>query len=485
LLLFFDEQLFQRTNGQTGEKLEKALSEKLLQPPREMLLGETLNSTEFLIEQEKAERFCFQLLKNYWGNVNLFFYDSFHEANFNIETVNEKMRLFFEQPQNRQQLFAFLLLHGEVKFEQFIEFIFAKPISAPTMPTGIEKISVFKVNERYLIQPIYSEHKAFWETIYAKKIYSLFLQIPLQKIERPVELMTIFKAQLQQYLTLNRVATIIHKLTQQLDYENPKSFALKQLHLFNVRTHFTSGRRHLLKLRKCITTLQQNWLSGPFALNEKENTLLAYMLFQEAVFKKNYESIIVQGLYLIENERLTNHAIELVVEYGDVLSSMNPQPWSLVKDYRGNYLEHVFYVLIDTLVKEGQFNRAFELLKNYELATCTVLYELLQTANEQQELHKIEAMVQQNIAILVDGSPQRIRESIMTWQTQYLNKKGPYYVTAEMTSQHICNLLKILFHEEQDRIVEKLLSVYKKYLVFPLHLQNFRQFIEQHMTLKV
>ncbi|MER2039237.1 MAG: Fe-S-cluster redox enzyme [Solibacillus sp.] len=485
MLLFIDEQLFQRTNGQTGEILEKALSVKNQQPTREMLWGETLNSSEFLVDQERAERFCFQLLKNYWGNVNLFFYDSFHEANFNIETANEKMKNFFEYPQNRQQLFAFLLLHGEVQFEQIVEFIFAKPISAPVIPTGLDKISVFKVNERYLIQPIYSEHSAFWETIYTKKLYSLFLQFSLQKMERPVDLMTIFKTQLQQQLTMNRVATIIHKLIQQLDYENPKSFALKQLHLFNVRSHFTSGRRHFLKLRKCISTLQQNWATGPFALNDKENTLLAYMLFQEAVFKRNCQNIIMQGQYLIENERLTDHAIELVVEYGDVLSSMNPQPGALVKDYKGNYLEHVFYVLIDTLVKEGQFNRAFKLIKNYELASCTVIYELVNKENEQQELHKIEAMVQQNIAILVDGTPQRIRESIMTWQTEYLIKQGPYYVIAEMSSQHICNLLKILFHAEQDSIVEKLLSVYKKYLLIPSHLQNFRQFIEQHMTLKV
>ena len=203
------------------------------------------------------------------------------------------------------------------------------------------------------------------------------------------------------------------------------------------------------------------------------------------LFKRNCQNIIMQGQYLIENERLTDHAIELVVEYGDVLSSMNPQPGALVKDYKGNYLEHVFYVLIDTLVKEGQFNRAFKLIKNYELASCTVIYELVNKENEQQELHKIEAMVQQNIAILVDGTPQRIRESIMTWQTEYLIKQGPYYVIAEMSSQHICNLLKILFHAEQDSIVEKLLSVYKKYLLIPSHLQNFRQFIEQHMTLKV
>ncbi|AWE06030.1 Fe-S-cluster redox enzyme [Lysinibacillus sp. 2017] len=486
MLLFFDEQLFQRTNGHTGEKLEKALDEHFQHALQEQTIwGQALNSAEFLIEQDRAERFCFQLLKNYWGKVNLFFYDSFHEANFNIETANEKIQHFFDNPQNKQPLFQFLQVHGEVQFAQVVEFIFSKPISAPITPTGLDKISVYKVNDRFLIQPIYSEHTAFWETIYAKKMYSLFLQQSLQKMDRPVELMQIFKRQLKSEVSINRAATILHKLIQHIDYENPRSYALKQLHLLNVCTHFTSGRRHMLKLRKCIQTLQRSWSTGNFALNDKEHTLLGYMLFQEAIFKKDYEHIIEHGMYLIEGERLNDHAIELVVEYEDVLSSMNPQPSALVKNYRANYLEHVFYVLIDTLVKQEQLSKAFELMKDYELATCTVLFKLLNSHNLEEELHKIEATVQQDIAVLVDGSAQIIRESLATWQDNYLAKKGPYYAIAEMTSQHICNLLKILFHEEEDLLVEKLLYVYKKYLFIPSHLHHFRQFIEQRITIPV
>lgn len=74
------------------------------------------------------------------------------------------------------------------------------------------------------------------------------------------------------------------------------------------------------------SALLENWSTGTFALNTKEQTLLGYMLFQEAVYKRDYRSILLQGMYLIEEERINNHAIELVVEYADVLSSMNPQP---------------------------------------------------------------------------------------------------------------------------------------------------------------
>lgn len=481
LLLSFDEQLFQRTNGQTGEKLEQALEGNFQDIKHTGIWGVPIQSNEFLLERERAEKFCFQLIKNYWGNMNLFFYDEAHETSFIMETANEKMEKFFAKQQNRKALFSFLHKQGEVAIDQLLEFLFSKPVPVSHIETGLEKIYVYKVNNHYFVQPIYWTEGKYWEIIGAKKIYSLFLQVPLIKITRPVELMRHFKALLAMQLTANRIATIIHKLVQTIDYENPKSDEVKQLHLLNVRTHFTSGRRHMLKLRKCIQSLLENWSTGQFALNTKEQTLLGYMLFQEAVYKRDYRSILVQGMYLIEEERINNHAIELVVEYEDVLSSMNPQPDTLVKDYRKNYLEHVFYELIDSVVKEEQFELGMELLKNYELASCTTIFQLLHSDETETILHMIEATVQRDIALFIDGSPQNMRESIIVWQQGLSNKDSGYYHVAEMTSQHICNLLKILFWAEEDLLVEKLLAVYKKYLLIPHHFQYLRQFIERRV----
>lgn len=477
LLLSFDEQLFQRTNGKTGEKLEQALEENFQFVKQTAIWGAPIQINEFLLEQERAEKFCFQLIKNYWGKVNLIFNDSVYET----ITMNEKVEQFFAKQQNRKLLFSFLHTQGKVTFEQLIEFIYSKPVPISPIQTGLEAIYVYKVNNHFFVQPIYYDNEKYWEIIGAKKMYSLFLQLPLTKITRPVELMRHFKALLAGQLTANRIATIIHKLVQKIDYENPKSDEVKQLHLLNVRTHFTSGRRHMLKLRKCIQAILENWSTGKFALNPKEQTLLGYMLFQEAVYKRDYRSILLQGMYLIEEERINNHAIELVVEYGDVLSSMNPQPDTLVKDYRENYLEHVFYELINSVVKEEQFELGIELLKNYELASCTVIFQLLHVDEKDTILHMIEATVQRDIALFVNGSPQKIRESIIIWQQQYLNKNSDYYRIAEMTSQHICNLLKILFWAEEDILVEKLLAVYKKYLHIPHHFQYLRQFIERRV----
>lgn len=146
-------------------------------------------------------------------------------------------------------------------------------------------------------------------------------------------------------------------------------------------------------------------------------------------------------------------------------------------------MEHVFYELINSVVKEEQFELGIELLKNYELASCAAIFQLLHAEETETILHMIEATVQRDIALFVDGSPQNIRESIIIWQQHYLNKNSDYYRIAEMTSQHICNLLKILFWAEEDVLVEKLLAVYKKYLLIPHHFQYLRQFIERRVVI--
>lgn len=247
--------------------------------------------------------------------------------------------------------------------------------------------------------------------------------------------------------------------------------------------HYSSGRRHFKKLRKCVLHVQHSWSEGAFALNHQEQTLLAYMLFQEALFRKDYAGVLENGAYLIEEDRLSNHAIGLVVDYEAIFNSLNPQPHALVKDYKANYLERVFFELVNAFVEQNELANAWKLIQQYELASCTVIFELLHEENPQPMLHKIEAEVQQDIAVLIDGTTQIIRDSLATWQEHYLMKKGPYYEVANRTSKHVCNLLKILFYAEQDALVEKLLAVYKKYLIVPAHFANLRQFIEQRTAI--
>ena len=196
MLLQCDEQLIQATHGKTGGKLEQIFATLNEVKQEDAIWGEMVPVSYFLLEKEYAQRLCSRLLKKYWGNVNLFFYESLQMTSNNSEIANERLKTFFESPENKKVLFHYLIVHGEIRFAQLSELIFGKTVAKPFDNTGLEKLYLHKIEGRYFIQPIYSEQIDFWETLYAKKAYSIFLQIPLRKITQPLQLMHNFKAHL-------------------------------------------------------------------------------------------------------------------------------------------------------------------------------------------------------------------------------------------------------------------------------------------------
>lgn len=473
-----DECLYTLSNGQTGDRLEEAIRQWSGQTYATVIWGEQILVAQFLLDEQQAQAQLIELIKKHWS-LRLLSSDLAGKVGLSLETVKARIHQFFVQSKNHQMLFSYTELRSELRFEQLVELLFGKTIAPVTQQFGLEKIYLHKFSHRYFIQPIYLEQAAFSYVIYAKKIYSSFLQVPLSLVADSFRVMTNFRDALQKVVTKNRTATILHKLVQKIDEENIRSDELKQLHLLNIRTHFTSGRRHFLKLKKCIHYVEQRWDSGRWALNEKEKILFAYMLLHEAVVRRDRQQVIVYGLFLIEEGRLYNYAVELVVEYSDVLNSMNPQPSALIKNYEANYLEYVFFVLVDALVEEEQFERAYELLVDYELATCTSIYQVLHAVDQEEELHVMEASIQQNIALLVDGSLQNIRDSITEWLSGYGEKTSPYFLIARQSSKHMSNILKILFIAEEDIVLDKLMHVYKKYVKNDVHLTDLREFIEE------
>lgn len=477
----FDEQLYALTKGVAGQMLETTLQKFNKQTLTSPIWGEMIFPSLFLTEEACVQRQLFEIVKTHWANLQLLSDELLEKAGVSLQVANERMRQFFSDSQNKQVLFHYTELKSELHFEHLVELVFGKSFNCSFRQSGLEKVYIHKIDHRYLIHPIYLENTAFWDELYAKKLYSIFMQIPLSEIEQSLTVMTTFRSALQRIVTKNRAATVLHKIIQQIDKGNPRSFELKQLHLLNIRTHFTSGRRHFLKLKKCILRLEQSWGTGPWALNEKEKTLLAYMLLHEAVVKKDRQQVIANGLFLIEEDRLHNHAVELVVEYSDVLNNMNPQPTALIKNYEANYLEYVFFALIDALVTSAQFDCAYELLRHYELATCEAIYQALHATEKMEQLHTIEATIQRDIALLVDGSMHHVRESIAEWLASYEEKTSPYFLVAKHSSKHVSNIMKILFVAEEDLILEKMMTVYKKYFKNEWHLTSLRCFIEQRV----
>ncbi|MER2190828.1 MAG: Fe-S-cluster redox enzyme [Solibacillus sp.] len=443
-----DKRIYMLADGQAGNKLEAAIMNVHEKSYVVSNWGVVLLSESYLLDEASAQFYFSKLSFEHW------------------------------QIHAGQSTFQYAIRQGEITRQMCFEWLNEK-INACT--TVLEKIYAHQIGGRFFIQPIYTEDAIFWQALYAKKLYGLFLQQPLSVIEQPVERMYTLRAALQTVVSKNRAATILHKLIQKITAENPSSFFIKQLNLFNICTHFTSGRRHLLKLRKCILQVEAQWGIGPWALTEKERTLFSYMLLREAVMRRDRQQIIAHGLFLIENDRLHNYAIELVVEYSDVLQPLSPQPKALIKNYEANYLEYVFFVLIDALVIEQQFDHAYELLLHYELASCEAIYIALHE-HQPEQMPLIEATMQRDIALLVDQSMQHVLESIAVWKTQYGDKQSTYFQLAHSSSKHVSNLLKVLFVNEEDVILEKLLDAYKKYLLNDLHLASLRQFIEQRIV---
>lgn len=119
-----------------------------------------------------------------------------------------------------------------------------------------------------------------------------------------------------------------------------------------------------------------------------------------------------------------------------------------------------------------------ELMKEYEIASCTSIYDFLNAkAFDKDLLLKIEATVQRDIAYIVDHSPQHVLQSIEKWLKQYKEIESPFYPIAKMTSQHVCNLLKALFATEQFELFEQLINIYIKYLILQEDFEDLRNFV--------
>lgn len=102
----------------------------------------------------------------------------------------------------------------------------------------------------------------------------------------------------------------------------------------------------------------------------------------------------------------------------------------------------------------------------------------------QEALFKIEATVQRDIAYIVHNSPQYVWQSIEVWLQQYQNEESPYFEISEMTSKHLCNLLKALFATEQFELFEKLMEIYNKYLKVNSHFDDLKEFVSQYVKVK-
>lgn len=482
-MLKSDEQLYEETRGQVGDSLEKAILQLKKGAPSEEkeIWGSTLPLHSILIDVERAAQFVEALVTNYWGELNLFLLDDLADSNVDVDQMNGRLQQFFQSANGKDRLFQYVKQNHTLRYDHFLTLVFDKEIKADAKHTGLTEIILFPVKDKFILQGIYTECEVFWRTLYAKKIYSVLRECKLAQIESPVHLFNTYKELLAVTCTKNRIASIIYKHVMEMDYENPKSFELKQLHLLNIINHYSSGRRYINKLKKCIEQFTASWSHGDFALTEKERTLLAFISFMRATLLRNVQEQLIYARFLLEDDRISEHSVELFLEFGTVLGLARPQPDALVKNYTENYLEYLFYLMLNAFVERGHYDEAMELLKQYEMASCVAVHRVINGQTGAEQLAAIEATVQRDITNVTNHAPQQMMEAIRYWRENYKIPTSKYGEITAYTVRHLSNILKTLFVYDQYDGFEKLMEVYKKYLELPQYTVKLHRFLVEHV----
>ncbi|CAM5211914.1 putative protein OS=Ureibacillus acetophenoni OX=614649 GN=SAMN05877842_11286 PE=4 SV=1 [Ureibacillus acetophenoni] len=486
ILLPYDEIIYKKTAGQIGKLFESTIQEyshlngdHLQIHP---LFGAVIPLDFILLRKDKALNTIMKIVNEYWGNIDLFLFDKLQDTSIDLYHANDRLQHFFNSTNGKQAIFQHLNIHHHLRFDHVISLVFGKEIEMTNQVGGLNCIYLYRVGNKYFIHVVYNQKEQFWKMLFTKKIYSIFLQTPVLSIDDSVNLMKQLKLHLEELYSTNKTISLIHELITELEYSNPRSFQLKELQLINVTSHYNGGKRHRQKLSKIIQNVYDSWGDGRWALTEKEETVLTYMLTIDSYKKLDFDSTIAYGEYLIQKDRLNNHAIELIVEFSDVIPNIKPEPSTLIKLYNKNYIEKIFYILINAYVHKKHFHDALRLLKDNEIASCTAIYEYLNQIDiEDNSLHRIEATVQRDIIFIVDHSPQHIKHSLDLWLQHYQQEDSPYYEIAIMSSKHISNILKTLFATKHYDLFDKLMEVYTKYLKMNKDFNQLRDFVVSYV----
>ncbi len=446
-------------------------------PSTHPIIGQLIPITNILVNHKKAVQQVKNLVMNHWQPMNLFLAHDLQAINIEANHVQVRIKQFLESANGMPRLMQYLIKNNRLHYGQFLSLIFEKDIHAVAEHTGLTEIVLLKIQDKYLIQPIFSDNAAFYRLLIVKKMCSILTFCPLEHIEQPTAFMQLYKQYLSYHCTKNRIAMIIHQHVLQLDYESKKSFELKQLHIFNIINHYVSGRRSLKRLHKCIEQFTSHFAFGQYSVTDKEQTLFYYLLFMRAITLNLHEHKVIYAKALLENERLSEHAVEVFFEFGEALNVARPIPESIVKYYPHYYIEHVMYLIVQTFVEQEMYNDSFDVLKQYEMASCTAIYNVLNGDQTIEGLAKIDATVQRDIAQVLQLPPQKMMEAIQRWHELYRIPKTQYNEIARYTVRHLMHILKTLFVVEQLDCFEKILDVYKKYLEMPRYTSQLHEFL--------
>lgn len=491
MLLDCDEQLFitYRQSGENGaEKLLSKWAEAEVTPQEDpKILGTALSPQLFLVNKEAAMNIAFSTARKYWGRVSPELQLFFNEHGLDAKYVNDRLNAFFYTQKGKQAFFEQLFAQHTMDLERLVWLVFGKRWQVKLPVNDLQTIFLYKFEDDYFVHMIYKEETLFWHWLFMKKVYSLLIHKPLEQFTFIHEIMSHFEQ--SSTITYAHVDNFVYnyrktldKCITHVDKCNLSCLAKKQLRLYQIVTHYRLSEGNYQCIKELITSFEADWRYSMYALTEKEKVLIAYILWQIAHQERDYEKVLHYGEYLLEDERLNNYAIEILLEYKDLLPNRKPTPPAIIKNYNLNYLENLYAVLLDTYVRLERYQEGLVLLKEHGLASNKKINAALVQQNySNEQLIAIEASMQQDIALQVNNSLQHIGLSVEEWRQNYRQPDAPYFLVAQSASMHMINILKILFVTEQYELFEKLIEVYKKYLLVEEHFNQLREFISAYV----
>ena len=491
MLLRCDEQLLTayRQNGEKGAEalLSKWAEESVHPQSNPQIFGQTLSPDLFLVSEEVAMNVAFSTARKFWGRVPVETRAFFEKQGLDSVFMHERLDSFFYSQKGKETFFEQLYAQHTMNVEQLIWLIFGKRRDVPIQTTELQTMFLYKIEHEYIVHMIYEEDVQFWHWLFVKKVYSLLIHKPLEQLPFIHEMMRHFEHSAQQsYPHVHNFARNYKKKLDKcitfVDNNNPPCFARKQLQLYQIVAHYIWAENDFWYVRELIASFEIEWRYLMYALTEKEKVLIAYILLNVAHQEQQQVDVIRYGEYLLDDERLNNYAIEIMLEYKELLPNIKPTPQAIVKNYANNYLEKLYAMLLQNYVQNGNYAKGLKLLKEQALVSGKKIHEaLVQQKYNDEQFIAIESAIQKDIAMQVNNSLQQIGASVEEWRQHYRDPEAAYYGTAQSSSLNMMNILKVLFVTEQYELFEKLMEMYKKYLLVDEHFEEMRLFISAYV----
>ena len=491
MLLHCDEQLLTtyRHSGKVGAEslLAKWAVDSVNPEKNPQFFGQTLLPDLFLVDEEVAMNVAFSTARKYWGRIPAKSQGFFEHQGLDSKFMNKRLNSFFYSQKGKETFFEQLYAQHTMSVDQLIGLIFGNHQDVRLHTTELQSLFLYKIEDEYFVHMIYKEDSTFWYWLFMKKIYSLLIHKPLEQLTFIHEFMRYFidslkKSNVHVHNFSRNYKKNLDKCITYVDNQNPSCLSKKQLHLYQIVTHYLLAENDFQKVRELIASFEIEWRYAMYALTEKEKVLIAYILFNVANEEQRAEEVIRHGEYLLDDERLNNYAIEIMLEYKELLPNIKPTPQAVVKNYANNYLEHLYAILLQNYVQTGNYIKGLKLLKEQALVSGKKIHAAVVHKNySPEQFIAIESSIQKDIAILVNNSLQQIGASLEEWRKHYHDPKAPYYATVQSSSLNMMNILKVLFATEHYELFEKLMEIYKKYLLVEEHFEEMRLFIRAYV----